>query len=215
MALRPTWRRRGPDADLAVELAPAEHLDQRALVGEALGRAALRGRPRRVRRPRCVSRLIAWYSTRNGLLKPLQLRHTHVQRHLAALEVHRDRAAGALALRAAAGGLAALAADAAADALARRWSSRRAGFRSWIFMQSSTSSTFDEMRHLGDHPADLGAVGQGVRLADAAEAERPQRAALLRLGPDARSDLGDLRGRPSRQLDLGAVRAALGLACTR
>jgi hypothetical protein len=38
----------------------------------------------------------------------------------------------------------------------------------------------------GDHPADLGAVGKGVGLADAAEAERPQRAPLLGLGADGR-----------------------------
>ena len=40
--------------------------------------------------PSTVSRLMAWYSTRNGFLKPLELRHPHVQRHLAALEVHLD-----------------------------------------------------------------------------------------------------------------------------
>src|SRR5262249_35049257 len=46
------------------------------------------------------------------------LRDAHVQRQLAALEPDRDRVAGALPLGAPAGGLAALAGDAAPDALA-------------------------------------------------------------------------------------------------
>ena len=62
-----------------------------------------------------VSRLMAWYSTRNGLLKPPQLGDALVQGQLAALEAGGDGAAGPLALGAAAGGLAALAADAAGD----------------------------------------------------------------------------------------------------
>jgi len=45
----------------------------------------------------------------------LQLRDPHVQRHLPALEVRGDVATGFLALGAATGGLAALAADAATD----------------------------------------------------------------------------------------------------
>ena len=65
------------------------------------------------------------------VVEALQLRDPHVQRHLAALEADRDRAAGLLALGAAAGGLAALAADAAADPLRRRFDPG-AGFSSWI-----------------------------------------------------------------------------------
>ena len=44
-----------------------------------------------------------------------------------------------------------------------------------------------EVRDAGDHAPDLGAVGQGVGLADAAEAEGAQRAAGLRLGADRRT----------------------------
>src|SRR5262245_1224446 len=49
------------------------------------------------------------------------------------------------------------------------------------------------MRDAGDHAADLGPVRQRVRLADAAETECPQRAAVLRLGADARLHLRDLQ----------------------
>ena len=49
----------------------------------------------------------------------------------------------------------------------------------------------DQVRDPGDHPPDLGTVGQRVRLADAAEAEGTERAALLRLGADGGTDLGD------------------------
>ncbi len=64
-----------------------------------------------------TSRLIAWYSTRKGLLNPRSFGHTHVQGQLATLETDRHSAAGPLALGAAPGGLAALAADAAAHTL--------------------------------------------------------------------------------------------------
>ena len=151
------------------------------------------------------------------VVEALELRQPHVQRHLAALEAGGDVAAGLLALGAAAGGLAALAADAAADALACAGSSPAAGLRSWILMvmRCLLSSTVTRCGHPGEHPADLGAVGKGVRLADAAEAEGAQRAALLGLGADGRPDLGDLdrARRPSRHLfrHVG-LRAALALA---
>src|SRR5690606_20010766 len=51
------------------------------------------------------------------VVEALELRDAHVERHLAALEPGRDGAARPLALGAAAGGLAALARDAPADAL--------------------------------------------------------------------------------------------------
>ena len=51
-----------------------------------------------------------------GVLEPLQLRDALLERELAALEAGLDVVAGALALGAAAGGLAALAGDAAPDA---------------------------------------------------------------------------------------------------
>ena len=76
-----------------------------------------------------VSRLTRLVLDAERVLEPLQLRDPHVQRHLAAFEVRRDGAAGLLALGAAAGGLAALAADAAADALAPCSSPGRASDR--------------------------------------------------------------------------------------
>src|SRR5687767_566870 len=55
----------------------------------------------------------------------------------------------------------------------RSWVDPGAGWRSWTLMGMSALRVFDpdEMRDLGQHPPDLGSVGQGVRLADAAEAE--------------------------------------------
>src|SRR4051812_1278268 len=67
-----------------------------------------------------------------------------------------------------------------------------AGCRSWTFMSSDFLGG-DEVRDPGDHPPDLGTVGQRVRLADPAEAEGAQRAAGGRLRPDGRADLGDLQ----------------------
>src|SRR5687768_17262303 len=76
-----------------------------------------------------------------------------------------------------------------------------AGLRSWIFIVSSllrggggAVDLFDghEVRDTSDHAADLGTVRKGVGLADATEAEGPQRAAGLGLGADGRLDLGDL-----------------------
>ena len=140
-----------------------------------------------------VSRLMPWYSTRNGLLKPLSFGMPHVQRHLPALEAGGDVAAGLLALGAAAGGLAALAGDAPADALLAPVGARDGlqvvdldGFAHELLLLDR-----DEVRHAGQHPSDLGTIRKGVRLADAAEAERPQRAPLLGLGADGRPDLGD------------------------
>src|SRR3546814_3407996 len=49
----------------------------------------------------------------------------------------------------------------------------------------------DQVWHSGQHPADLGSIGEGVGLADPAEAERTERSALLRLGADGGPDLGD------------------------
>ena len=73
----------------------------------------------------------------------------------------------------------------------------------------------DEVRDAGDHAADLGTVGQGVGLADAAEAEGAQRAAGLRLGarwPDltwvtVSSPL--MTGAPSRPVRVAAAALAL------
>src|SRR4029077_6721828 len=69
-----------------------------------------------------------------------------------------------------------------------------AGLRSWIFI----SSAFDLFHgdHVGaprDQPAELAEIGEVVRLADAAQTERPQGAAVLGLGADAGLDLRDLQ----------------------
>ena len=75
------------------------------------------------------------------------------------------------------------------------------------------------MGHAGHHASDLGAIGKGVRLADAAEAEGAERAALLGLRADGRAGLGDgdrASLAPSRDLfrHVG-LRAALALAGRR
>ena len=57
----------------AGELAPAEDLDQGALVGEAVGVERLRAMTSSRPDSSSTSRLMAWYSTRNGLLKPFSL----------------------------------------------------------------------------------------------------------------------------------------------
>ena len=77
-----------------------------------------------------VSRLTPWYSIAERVVEALQLRHPLLEGHLAALEAAGDRVAGALALGAAAGGLAAVAADAPADAPLGAWLDPGAGFRS-------------------------------------------------------------------------------------
>ena len=121
--------------------------------------------------------------------EPAQLGRPGEDRLLAALEARGDLGARLLALGPAAGGLAALAAGAAPDAPLRV---RRALRRGEVVELHDTSSTCDEVRDAGDHATDLGAVGQHVGLADAAQPERAQRAAVLGLRPDRRADLGDL-----------------------
>ena len=172
-------------SSLGRELAAGEHLDEAALAGEAVGGQRLRGRPpssRAAASSARVSRLIAWYSTRNGLLNPFSFGHPLLERHLAALEAAGTGVAGVLALRAAAGGLAALAADAASRHACGFLVEPGAGERSWTrivvsSLRSSFVSTRTQVRDPGEHAPDLGAVGQGVGLADAAEAEGAQRAA--------------------------------------
>src|SRR5918995_781762 len=70
-----------------------------------------------------------------------------------------------------------------------------AGLRSWTLMVMGSLLLVlddpDEVGDLGDHPADLRAIGQRVGLADATEAERPERAPVLGLGADPRAHLGD------------------------
>src|SRR5262249_26469822 len=103
--------------DRAGQLAAAEDLDQRALVHETV-------LVQRFRRDLVQTALLERVEV-DGLVldaervvEALQLRQPHVQRHLATLETNGHGVARALALGAAAGGLAALAADAPTDALA-------------------------------------------------------------------------------------------------
>src|SRR5688572_1613180 len=64
------------------------------------------------------------------------------------------------------------------------------GWRSWILYMELLASVADglfdgdQVRDPGDHAADLGTVREGVGLADAAQAQGPQRAAGLGLGAD-------------------------------
>src|SRR3954449_11121362 len=117
------------DAQGARQLAPTEHLDEGALVGEAV--LVQQGRGDLVhavglgdgREDIEVDGLVL---DAERVVEALQLRDPLLDRHLAAFEAARHRVAGVLALGAAARGLAALAADAAADPLrglgrARRW----------------------------------------------------------------------------------------------
>jgi hypothetical protein len=105
-------------AHRALDAAAAEHLHERALVGDAAGhegRGIDLGDAEGVDRVE-VDRLVL---DAEGIGEALELRDALLERHLTTLEAAGDRVAGVLALGAAAGGLAALAADAAADALAR------------------------------------------------------------------------------------------------
>src|SRR5712691_1775431 len=90
------------------ELAGAEHLDQLALAGRALGDQVLRGHVaalgEQLGQPAGVHHLVGGAEAR--VREALQLRHPAVQRHLAALEAEADRVARLGALGAAPGGLA-------------------------------------------------------------------------------------------------------------
>src|ERR1035437_2905840 len=80
----------------------------------------------------------------------------------------------------------------------RRYHVRRSSCDAWsprVISDRATSSVdlfyFDQVRHASDHPVNLGAVGQHIGLADAAKSERAQRTAVLGLGGDGRTNLGD------------------------
>src|SRR5690606_32165509 len=106
----------GLHGDGAGQLTTTEDLHEGTLVGQPLGVEGLRrdlvelGRLDDVQ----VDGLVL---DPERVVEALELRDAHVERHLAALEPGRDGAARPLALGAAAGGLAALARDAPADAL--------------------------------------------------------------------------------------------------
>ena len=97
----------------AVQLPPAEHLDQGTLADAARRHSAWSGvasSPGKVSR---VSRFTTAYATRNGLWKPLSLGIRWASWQLTAFEPGRHGVAGACALGATARRLAALAGDAA------------------------------------------------------------------------------------------------------
>jgi hypothetical protein len=129
----------GLHGDGPAQFTTAEHLDQRGLADEALrvertgidiGEAAgLEGVE--------VQRLVL-HAERVG--EALELRHPHVQRHLATFEGGGDGATGLLALGATAGGLAALAGDAPTDALGAAVRAR-GGLQVVDLHQDDTSST--------------------------------------------------------------------------
>ena len=104
----------------------------------------------------------------------------------------RDVVAGALALGAAAGGLAALPADAAADAAACAFLEPGGGLQVVDLHQSLTSSTVMRCGTRAIIPRISGRSGSVLVLPMPREAEGPQRAAVLRLGADGRLHLGDL-----------------------
>src|SRR5262245_49758057 len=144
-----------------------------------------------------VSRLMAWYSTRNGLLKPLSLgmRMCSGICPPSKLRGTVSRAFWPLVPRPAVlPPLPPMPRPTRLPALV----DPGGGVRSWTLMVMAllllalrVLDNSDEMRDAGDHAPDLGAVGQRVGLADAAQAEGAQRALVLRLHADGRADLGD------------------------
>ena len=126
------------------------------------------------------------------VVEALELRRAAGERRLATLEPGLDRAARALALGAAAGGLAALAADAAADPLARLLASRRPASGHGPSCEPP-SSTATRCGTLASIPRITGGVVVLDGLADPAQAERAERAALLRLDADVGLHLRDLQ----------------------
>ena len=168
-----------------------------------LTRAPLWARPRSWsdlgRRPRSRPVLVEHVEVDGLVLDPervveaLQLRDPLLQRHLAALEAARRPCCGPAGPwcrgrrscrpcrrcrdRPACG-------RGASRAPA---SARRLSWRHFSVTSPGDGLDRDEVGDPGDHPADLGTVGQGVRLADAPQAERAQRAAVLRLVADART----------------------------
>src|SRR5262245_42085394 len=141
-----------------------------------------------------VSRLMAWYSTRNGLLNPLSLgmRMCSGICPPSKLVGTVSRAFWPLVPRPAV--LPPLPPMPRPTRLRDRFEPS-AGLRSWTLMVICLLLRFgdvDEVGDLGDHPPDLGPVGQHVALADAPEAEGPEGALVLGLGADRGADLGDL-----------------------
>ena len=204
------------EVDLGRDLATGEHLHERLLAHDAVGDEHLGGDRRLAggldqRAERVEVHGLVLDAER--VVEPLQLRHALLEGGLATLEAAGDGVAGALALRATAGGLAALAAGATADTLRvllgagcrREIMDLHGSARFRVVLRRRAVGHLDEVRDPGDHAADLGTVGQGVGRTDLAEAERPQRAAVLGLGADRRLDLRDGDG---RSVTLGRAHSA-------
>src|SRR3954468_16961032 len=69
----------------------------------------------------------------------------------------------------------------------------------------------DQVRHLRDHAPDLGTILVCGDVADALQAERPQRRALVRLAADAGTDLADLQSGAHATGSFRARRSAAGV----
>ena len=182
----------GLDRDGSAELAPPEDLDEGALVGEA--------RPCRTAGLTSVSpassrtsRLMPWYSTRNGLLKPLSFGI----RCGAASGRPRSRSGPCC------GPSGPWCRGRRSCRPCRRCRGRRAscawfepgaGFRSWIFIGSAicyfASSTVMRCGTRASMPRISGRSGRVLVLPMRPQAERPEGAAVLGLGADGRLDLG-------------------------
>ena len=212
--------------DLGRDLATGEHLDIGALADEAVG-------DEDVERDIGIAQLLDEVAEgvqvdrlvldAERVVEPLQFRHALLEWHLATLEAAGDRVAGALALGATAGCLAALAAGASTDALGVLGGARCGRQIMDLHGQLSLLGGFrrvriahpDQVRDPGDHAADLGPIRQRVRVADLAEPERPQRAAVLGLGADRRLDLRDGDGCFSHELLRWWRRRPSPARCTR
>ena len=146
-----------------------------------------------------------------GVLEALELRGAPGERGLATLELGRDLPLppGALPLRPGTGCLPAPAGGAAGHPLLLRFEPG-AGFRSWTFIALLLLDG-DEVRHPGQHPPDLRAVGQDVGRVDAAQPEGPDGAPGLRLRADGRLDSVTF----SSPAITGPRRRASGAGCAR
>src|SRR5581483_5749008 len=129
-----------------------------------------------------TSRLMAWYSTRNGFLNPLSF-GTRMCSGICPPSKFIgivSRAPCPFVPRPAV--LPRRPAVPRPTRMPRRFEPA-AGFRSWSFIDSDLFH-LHQVRHLRQLAADLRTIGQRVRLADPAQPERAQRAPLLRLGAD-------------------------------
>ncbi len=135
-----------------------------------------------------------------------ELREPHRERHLAAFEAgphHVRPGARLLALDAAARVAALAGAHAAADALAVAPGLRRAEIGQVQLGAHEISSTFTRWRTLRSMPAIDGVDVVIPGLADPAEAERPQRAAVARRLADGAARLGEPKPRHRRSTTSG------------